>query len=210
MIRPTMMLVAATLVAGCDTLGNPFEVLGAKRATPDEFLVIARAPLQMPATRSLPTPRLGEVSRLDPTPERDAVAALLGPGAVVPASGTSAGERELLAAANAASADSAIRSQLEVDAVEGDPNKPYEAPSIFALVLGDGDTVEPTELLEPKSEARRLQTEGVAAAPIDPTDAVAPDVPSGLGGVIIEYDTTQTGGRPNNKLPVEGTAPAFE
>ncbi len=45
---------------------------------------------------------------------------------------------------------------------------PYEPPSIFEL-FGTSDEP-PEDVIDPAQESRRLQSEGVAAAPIDPAD----------------------------------------
>ncbi len=71
----TAMLLA---LSACGSIGNPLEALGAKIPPPDEFQVIARKPLMMPATATLPEPRPGASSPLDPDPHRDALQALFG------------------------------------------------------------------------------------------------------------------------------------
>lgn len=164
----------AVVLSGCDQIGNPFDSLYERRAGPDEFAVLERAPLEMPESIDLPEPRLGERSQLEPNPERDAVIALLGPSAVDTLVAPSAGEEALLSAANAASAGSDVRNQLEADAVAAVEDAPYEPPSLVELFTGRDEA--PVDLIDPAAEARRLQRQGIAPAPVDPNslpDAVA-------------------------------------
>ena len=149
----------------------------AKPPVPDEFSVLARKPLQMPSSVALPEPRLGERSALEPDPNTDAIVALLGQSAVSRVQTASAGEGALLSAANAASEQTEIRRILESETRAAEENKPYEAPSLFDLFSDEGDKLEPGDLINPAAESRRLQSEGVAAAPIDPLD-----VPEGESG----------------------------
>jgi hypothetical protein len=206
----TMALCLGALMA-CDTIGNPFQALGTRPPAPDEFQVVSRKPLNMPSGLALPEPRLGERSPLDPTPERDALTALLGPDAGTPIPSASAGEQALLAAANANSSNSEIRQVIQEDLVTADSNEKYEPPSIFEVFGSDGK--QPVkDALNPAAEARRLQTQGIAAAPIDPDDrpaaAAAPKSDEGLNsdGNVLTYDTAD--GKP--KRPLEYSTPAFE
>ena len=83
-------------MAGCETIGNPIDVINGDRPTPDEFQVLARKPLKMPGTLDLPEPRLGEVSPLEPDPTTDAVVALLGVPTATASPQPSPGEQALL------------------------------------------------------------------------------------------------------------------
>ena len=178
-----------------DTIGSPLEALGAKIPPPDEFQVIVRAPLMMPATTNLPEPRPGAASPLDPDPHRDALQALLGTSGspVVSTMAPSAGERVLLSSANAASSSGDIRVQLEEEKIAEKANKPYEAPSLSEL-LGGGDSkkLDESTLLDPIAESQRLQREG-KVAPSDPNALaeVEKETPEPEG---LTYPT----GRPEN------------
>ncbi len=197
-------LGALGALGGCDTIGNPFVVLGSKPPAPDEFQVITRKPLVMPPSAALPEPRLGEASPLDPTPNRDAELALLGTDARPVEAGTSQGEQALLAAADVAASNPEIRQTLALDKV--DSNEPYEPPSIFEL-LGTTEAP-PKDAIDAPAEARRLQAEGVAAAPIDPNDR-----PIVVEGEVVEevsqYPEIGLDRRPNNR-PLSTVDPAFE
>lgn len=157
-------------VSGCESVGNPVDILTGKRSKPDEFQVIARDELRLPGSLSpsaLPTPVPGAVSPLDPDPQAEAIAALSGAGAPQPARTTiSRGEAELLEAANANAADPAIRQQIATENVEIAANEPYEAPTLIELLSGDPG-YDADDVINPNAEARRLQGSG-AAAPVNP------------------------------------------
>ena len=166
------LAAALALVAGCDRVGNPFEAFGAGVPPPDEFQVIQYEPLVVPETYSLPEPTPGAPSPRAPNPQQEAVAALLGPGAVqTAAAGPSAGEQRLLASADAAGASGDIRVQLEQDR-RARPDEPYEPPTIWEL-LGfgsDEEEIDETQVIDPDVEAERLQAQGIAT-PVDPDAA---------------------------------------
>jgi hypothetical protein len=207
--KPGQAAAALALLAliGCDQIGNPFVVLGNKPPAPDEFQVLARKPLRMPASAALPEPRPGAPSPLDPDPNRDAVVALLGTDAAPRAtgvSGVSGGEQALLSAADVAASNPEIRQTL---AEERDSrNEPYEPPSIFEL-LGAYEAP-PEDVIDPGEESRRLQREGVAAAPVDPADR-----PVAEAEEVVEepspYPEIGVDRRPNNR-PLSTVEPAFE
>lgn len=202
-IRAAIAAGALLALSGCDSIGNPLEVLAAKRPAPDEFQVIARAPLRMPVSASLPEPQLGSPSPLDPAPQRQAMAALLGQPALAGSAQQSAGEQALLAAADASATDPEIRATLESD--RRDQRDSYEVPYIWEL-FGSKDSIRREDMIDPRIEARRLQGEGVATAPIDPDDR------------IIETETREErssdyperiGRRPQNRLPSSQPVPRF-
>lgn len=206
--RFTLGLVLTGALAGCDTFGNPFDVASGKRSSPDEFKVLVRKPLRMPGTLDLPEPRLGERSPLEPDPKTDAVVALLGvPAVTEPAATSSLGESALLSAANASTENRELAVQLETAEAEAERNKPYEPPSIFEA-FSDAPEAGAEDALAPAVEARRLQTEGIASAPVDP-DSLPPEEADGSTSSIVEPYYPRTDRNPNNRLPVPGTGPAF-
>jgi hypothetical protein len=198
--------VAALLaLLGCDRIGNPFVVLGSKPPAPDEFQVITRKPLRMPTSLALPEPRPGAPSPLEPDPNRDAVVALLGTDAAPQGHAAGRGEQALLSAADVAASNPEIRQTLAEDRDEGNRNEPYEPPSIFEL-LGAYEAP-PEDVIDPAEEARRLQREGVAAAPIDPADR--PVVEAEEVEEPSPYPEVGTDRRPDNR-PLSTVEPAFE
>ncbi|MEM8793204.1 MAG: DUF3035 domain-containing protein [Pseudomonadota bacterium] len=188
-------------LTACSSIGNPFDALAKKKPAPDEFAVVARAPLVIPGSTALPEPTPGTPSPLEPDPQRDALVALTGaPGGSLLSNGqTSIGEEALLSSASAAAATSDIRVQLQQDEIDADENAPYEAPTVAELLFGEGEEeVDEATLLDPDREARRLQTSGVIA-PVNPDEEV-PVVEAEQEERSFLYDTSQTGGRPNNRI----------
>lgn len=191
-------------LAGCDQVGDPLTALGARPPAPDEFRIVAREPLVVPegvrggTNASLPSPRPGARSPLEPDPQSVARAALLGggvPAGSVATGGTVAGEpspapspaeRALLATA-AANADTDIRETLGADAAraEAEAEAEFEPPTIAELFgFGDAAGPDPETLIDPVAESQRLQRRGVAA-PNDP-DAVAPEIEAAAEGAAEE------------------------
>lgn len=201
-IRAGIAAVALLALSGCDSVGNPFEVLAAKRPAPDEFQVIARAPLRMPVSAALPEPQLGSPSPLDPAPQRQAMAALLGQPSQTSGQ-QSAGERALLAAADATATDPEIRSTLEADHRNRD--NAYEAPYIWEL-FGFKDDIRREDMIDPRIEARRLQGEGVATAPVDPDDR---EVTVKKREELRSDYPVREGRKPQNRLPSSQPVPRF-
>jgi len=181
LLRLASLAGAGVLVGalgGCETIGNPVEALTGKRPAPDEFQVLARAPLNMPPSLNLPTPRPGEPSPLEPNPQAAALAAL-GRGPELSPGPASRGETALLDAANVSAASPDIRVQLQQDQLAS-ADEEYRPPTIPEL-FGAGPDLEipPEEVLDPVSESQRLQTVGVRA-PNDP-DAEPIDETQGGG-----------------------------
>ncbi|MEM0988986.1 MAG: DUF3035 domain-containing protein [Pseudomonadota bacterium] len=199
-------LIGATLfAAGCDTLGSPLDIVSGRRDAPDEFLVVARKPLKMPGSLSLPEPRLGEQSPLEPDARGAAVVALLGaPTVAASTTGASAGERALLDAANA-SAQTAPGLQEDLQQTEQrlEDAQPYEAPLLVDLLSGESEEEGVDDAIDASLEARRLQTQGVSSAPIDPNDR-----PS-LQTDEEPRQVDPIDRRPNNRLPNAPNETAF-
>lgn len=174
MARIAGLAAALAAVTACDRTRGPFEALIGPLPSPDEFQVITHEPPVIPETYTLPEPQPGAPSPRAPNPNEAAVTALLGSGAARAAGGDagaepSAGEQVLLSSANAASASSEIRVQLEEEKRQAAANQPYEPPSLWQLLgfSSSEDEVDESDVIDPLVEAERLQAEGVAT-PVDP------------------------------------------
>jgi hypothetical protein len=112
------LLVAALVLAGCES-GEP-RLLNVTSSTqgPDEFGILPNKPLQQPENFSvLPPPTPGAANRVDATPIDDAIAALGGdPNAV--ARGVSPRDSGLIAYASRNGRDAGIREQLAEEDLE--------------------------------------------------------------------------------------------
>jgi hypothetical protein len=98
-----MLLLAGTDLAGC---GSTSKALGLNKASPDEFRVVAKAPLVIPPDYALRPPRPGEPRPQELQPESAARVALLGERQ---GEARSDGEKLLVAKAGADRADPLVR-----------------------------------------------------------------------------------------------------
>lgn len=163
--RVGMAALALGALAGCDQIGNPLDAISGRIKPPDEFEVLPNKPLRMPSSiAQLPEPRLGERSPLEPNPNADARRALLG-GVPTAGSSVSASEAALLGAANTEANKPDIRTALPEDVAAAEAGQ-GGVPTLAELVGLDGDPVK--DALDPDEEARRLQAEGIAPAPVNP------------------------------------------
>ncbi len=73
LVKPSLLILAALLLSAC---GNPVRALGLQKEAPDEFAVVARAPLSLPPDYSLRPPRPGAPRPNEATPREEARAAI--------------------------------------------------------------------------------------------------------------------------------------
>ena len=99
--------VAALSTVGCAAAGK---ALGVSKTVPDEFRVVAQAPLVVPPDYSLRPPAPGQPRPTELLPEAQARAAMLGAGA---GAGLSQGETLLVAKAGGDKVDPMIRYQVD-------------------------------------------------------------------------------------------------
>ncbi|MEM9059552.1 MAG: DUF3035 domain-containing protein [Pseudomonadota bacterium] len=205
-----LIIAVAIGVSGCESISGPFDAITSRPPAPDEFAVLARKPLQMPRSVDLPEPRLGERSVLEPDPSQDAIVALLGSSAAKQVQPVSAGESALLSAANARAEQTEIRRVLQEETLAAEESQPYEAPTIFELFSDEEDAPDPETLINPAAESRRLQAEGVAAAPIDPTEAPADAVAENDFAAEEAEERSPRRGRIITPSVSQKSTPAFE
>ncbi len=180
-LRRAAALAAAAALAGCSISsergGTIGEQLGVTAGAPDEFLIIARAPLELPPSFELPRPQPGAPSRLEPNPFVEAESALFGRpvSAARAAAAPGAGEAALLVGAGAADDNSAVREALAAEAAPTE--RRYGLTSLFGVPipanLGEEDAI-----LLSAEEIERLRQQGLptpAAPPIAEDDDQARD-----------------------------------
>ena len=172
-LRRAAALAAVALLAGCsinsERGGSIGEQLGVTAGAPDEFLIIARAPLEMPPSFDLPRPQPGALSRIEPDPFVEAESALFGRPVSAARAGAGTpgtGEAALLEGAGATEDNSAVRAALAEEA--GPTERRFGLTSVFGVPipqnLGEEDA-----LLFSAEEIERLRQQGVptpAAPPI--------------------------------------------
>jgi len=181
-------LVALAALPGCDTLRSTF---GGGKQAPDEFAVLARAPLSLPPDFQLRPPAPGMARPQDEAPQVQAQAALFGTNTgVVPAPGgiaaaptvdmsnLSAGERSLLQMADADQVDPNIRRVVNEETT--------------ALIQRDRSFVNrlvfwqaplpPGEVVDAQRERERLQETSARGQP--PTTGTTPTIERRERGIL--------------------------
>lgn len=148
--------LAAVTLAGCGGDFNLRREIGLVGKGPDEFRVVSNERLDVPeqlpkSVDQLPEPQPGAPSLVEPTPVKDAQAVFNLQGKVQ-SDQASQSEQSLLAAANASSADPAIRDELAEDGSIIEENARL-LDDLFGTDAASADTLDPDE------EARRLARE---------------------------------------------------
>lgn len=168
--RSLGLIAVALAVTGCSSMGA-----SAGKQGPDETAIATRAPLVVPATFDLKAPQPGA-----PRPQdADSAAAaqrILGGGAVKSAP-ASEGEKALLAASGAQSADPKVRQELRQEVRDASKRKSYADGVLFWR----GDKVETGTPLIAAEEAERVQTvRRPVAQPAQPAPVIekAPEPPA--------------------------------
>lgn len=170
--RSLGLIAVAFAVTACSSVGAS---MGAGKQGPDETAVATRAPLVVPATFDLKAPQPGA-----PRPQdADSAAAaqrILGGGAIKSAP-ASEGEKALLAASGAQSADPNVRQELRKEVRDAAKRKSYADGVLFWR----GDKVETGTPLIAAEEAERAQTvRRPVAQPAQPAPVIekAPEPPA--------------------------------
>ncbi|WP_157966338.1 DUF3035 domain-containing protein [Oceanibium sediminis] len=134
---------------------------------PEEFAILPQKPLEVPEDlTTLPAPTPGAVSRVDLTPETDALVALSGRPEKAPAA---ASDNALLAAAGARGRQPGIRAQLSAeDEVYRENNRGLLLDRLFGKV-SDGD-IYGSQVLDPEAELLRLRALGIWVPQLPPSE----------------------------------------
>ena len=161
------MAASACSVGSGGSSGGVNEVLGISATSPDEFLIIARKPLELPASFDLPRPQPGAPSRVELDPFADAHAALYRRPDPVRLASSTQGEQVLLSGANADGDNSIIRTVIAGTDPAGE-DREFGLTSLFGIPipaqLSDDD-----DILDSSGETEQLRQRGYltpAAPPI--------------------------------------------
>lgn len=179
----TATLIAATAAIAACSLdsrrgGSLRQQLGFAQGAPDEFLIIARAPIEMPATYDLPRPEPGAPSRVEVDPAADAHRALFLRPDPVRLAAVSGGEQVLLSGANADGDNSTVRDIL-AEEEEPEINTNYGLTSLFGTRIPSRIGAA-SEDLNPVDEVEELRNQGYL------TPSAPPKPPSERGfGVTL-------------------------
>ena len=155
-IVAVLLIGAGAAVSGCSSTSK---ALGMNKVTPDEFRVVAKAPLVVPPDYSLRPPAPGEPRPQELQPESAARVAMFGQSA---AAGLSEGERLLIEKAGAEKADPLVR--YVIDDEFGDLAHKDKS---FA------DTVMFWRKDKPRVADTRLASAEGTPTPVDPAEAAA-------------------------------------
>lgn len=170
-VVPAALLALPLLAAGC---GDTARTLGLTRDAPDEFQVVTRAPLVMPARLGeLPPPRPGAQRPQELTARQQGESTLVPSAALAPSGGgrPSGSEAALLAQAPGTPAGGDIRRQVDADAAR-QPEQPPRTVLDRLLFWQEGPP--PGVVVDPERERRRLQENAALGRP--PTDGETPIV----------------------------------
>lgn len=115
MRKAILAILAVAALTACSTGKRSLHDVRSTTGGPDEFSVMPVAPLEIPETLDLPTPTLGGINRVDPTPKADAIAALGGQPSAVNAGGIPVADGALVAAASRKGTQSDIRAVLAAE-----------------------------------------------------------------------------------------------
>ena len=157
-----VIAAAAAFVSACSVNsegGSIGEQLGVTAGAPDEFLIIARKPLEMPASMTLTRPEPGAPSRVDPNPFHDAHASLYREKEPRRLSAPSGGETTLLAGADASGDNSVIRQVLAEDNPD-DVERKYGLTSFLGVPIPADFGAEEDSVVTPVAETQLLRRQG--------------------------------------------------
>ncbi|MBI1327583.1 MAG: DUF3035 domain-containing protein [Alphaproteobacteria bacterium] len=160
-------LAALLLVTACSTVKDQ---LGLDRRSPNEFAVVTRAPLEMPAETILPPPRPGAPRPQEVPTAVQAEQEIIGSARAYNAA-ISEGEMAILQNAKAGKADPAIRAKVEKDLAEGSTTK---VPGLKKL-LNIGSNKTPATVVDASEEAKRLQENKATGKPVTAGDTPTKD-----------------------------------
>ncbi len=186
-VTPSLLIMAAVVLGACSDARRS---LGLSKQAPDEFAVVARAPLNLPPDYALRPPRPGEARPNEVTPRQQARAAVFSIEEARPASGgvnqtpggplaspratvvsTTPGEAALLGRAGADGATADIRTLVDRESAvlastdDGFINRLLS----FTDPASDGDV-----LVDAAGEAKRLRQNQALGLPV--TEGATPQI----------------------------------
>ncbi len=160
------LLGAVLLLAGCESPGQAF---GFQREAPDEFSVVARAPLVVPPDFNLRPPAPGAPRPQEKAPVDAARSQVFGTTGAAPAAQTaprsaagSSGQAALLARAGADDADSSIRRLVDEESTALAQKDDTFVNSIMFWRRPEA----PGEVVDPNKELQRLRENSALGRPV--------------------------------------------
>ena len=185
-VRGLALIGAVSALGACSAFQN---LGGAKKVSPDEFRIVAHAPLAMPPNADLRPPQPGAPRPQEQTPADEARSIVTGTGGGsapagargrAPAGGPSAGESALLARTGQSgpSVDPNIRSKVNRESrVIADSNR-----SVIDSLIFWQDQPAPGVVLDPAKEQQRLRES--QASGTDPNKGGTPTIERRRRGML--------------------------
>ena len=170
-----LAVLGLALVSGACGSGEGFrQSVGLSVPPPDEFLVVAREPLQMPPSLDrLPPPQPGAPSLVEPNPQARARQALAGQAAAPAATAAQPSMSELALVASAGPGDPAIRDTLRAEETARPTVRRFGLDSFLGFRIQQ-DPAAGANAVDPREEAERLRAAGLPV----PTAPPAPEAPN--------------------------------
>lgn len=171
-VRAAVVAVVAT--AALSACSDAKKAIGLERSSPDEFVVVSRAPLTVPPDmQSLPKPNPGAVRPQEGSVTDQAAATVFGKQTA----------RQRQAAGTAGGGQSVLLAQAGAKGVDPDVRRKVEQETTQLIVADKSwvDTVlfwrtpsEPVAMVDPKKEAQRLRQLQAEGKPVN--DGVVPTI----------------------------------
>lgn len=163
MTKTPFLLIASSMALVLSGCSSAKEQLGLNRSSPDEFMVVKRAPLSMPPDYTLAPPRPGAPRPQEQSPYAEAKETVFGGGPAVEAAPPTSVESEnlLLQQAGAEYANPDIRSVVDAETAEMVAN----SKSVTKKLIGLGSDGMEGSVLDPVEESKRL--ENINGTPAD-------------------------------------------
>ena len=161
-----LFLAALFLMAGCQSAK---EKMGFTKSAPDEFMVMSRAPLEMPPDYTLRPPVPGAERPQDFGARNDLRQTVLGEREKSAQENLSSGENYLLQQTGGSSANEDIRNVVDIETAKLAPKKK----SVAEKLIGYGKPQQPeASVVDPVKETERLKQNKEEGKPV--TDGKTP------------------------------------
>ena len=158
-----LLLIALLAGVSLSACSNAKQSLGLTRASPDEFAVVKRAPLEMPPDYALRPPRPGAPRPQEQGMNEQARATVFGSDTGARKAAPASGESALLQAAGATNANASIRNVVDHETAMESPEKKPVAERLFGIKRGDAES---EGVLNAEEEAARLKAQYSAQTPV--------------------------------------------
>ncbi|MFD2261656.1 DUF3035 domain-containing protein [Lacibacterium aquatile] len=178
LVRIAALAALALAVSACSA--DQRRSMGLQRTPPDEYAVVARAPLELPPDFGLRPPRPGAPRPTEQTTAQQARVTIFGPEAKQPEmlAGRTAGEAALLQKAGAPNADPNIRETVNRESTQLAREETDFVDSLVFWRAADPAGV----AVDPTAEAKRLRENSALGQPV--TEGETPSIKRRRRGIL--------------------------